>query len=143
MTIGYSGRFGKMQRFIATLAVVTATLLGHRWRAIMQSAGHPLPQERPSMGETTTLSIEVSTTTAERLDQLARTTNRSTAKLAQEALDQFLEVEASHASAIAEAIAEADAGGPFIAHEDMVTYLEALARGEDPPPPPTFMRTPE
>jgi hypothetical protein len=36
MTIGYSELFGKMQRFIAGLSVVTATLLGHRRRAIMR-----------------------------------------------------------------------------------------------------------
>ena len=94
------------------------------------------------MSETTTISIEVSTATAEQLETLARSTNRSPAALARQALDQFLEVEAWHAAAIDEAIAEADAGGPFIAHEDMVAYLDALARGEDPPAPPTFMRPP-
>lgn len=95
------------------------------------------------MGETTTISIEVSRATAERLETLARTTNRSATALARQALDQFLEVEDWHEQAIEAALAELDAGGPFIAHEDMVDYLDALARGDDPPPPPTFMRKPE
>ena len=95
------------------------------------------------MAETTTITIEVPKATAEALAELARSSNRSTAALAKEALDRFLEVESWHRRAIREAIAEADAGGPFVAHEDMEAYLEALARGEDPPPPPTYMRRPE
>ena len=95
------------------------------------------------MGETRTISIEVSKATAERLETLARTTNRSPTALARQALDQFLEVEDWHEQAIEAALAELDAGGPLIANEDMVDYLDALARGDDPPPPPTFMRKPE
>ena len=94
------------------------------------------------MSETTTIGIEVSTATAERLGEIARTTEQTTADLARQALDQFLDYEAGKHWAIAEALAEGDAGGPFIAHEDMMVYLDALARGEDPPEPATFIRPP-
>jgi predicted transcriptional regulator len=93
------------------------------------------------MGETTTLKIELSTATAERLDQLARSTNRSTTALAEQALERFLDVEAWQAAAIDEAIAEADAGGPFLAHEDMVRWLESWGSDNElPPPEPTVQR---
>ncbi len=89
-----------------------------------------------------TATIQVMKATAERLEKLARSTDRDAVALAEAALERFLEVEEWQMRAIDEAIAEADAGGPFIAHEDMVTYLDALARGEDPPAPPTFTRKP-
>ena len=93
------------------------------------------------MSETTTISIEVPTATAEQLDALARSTNRSPAALARQALDQFLEVEAWHEQAIEEAIAEVDAGGPLIAHEDMVRWLQSWGtENELPPPEPTIRR---
>lgn len=92
------------------------------------------------MGETRTIAIEVPAAVAEELAEIARTTEQTTADLARQALDQFLEYEAWKRQAVAEALAEVDAGGPLIAHEDMIVYLDALARGEDPPAPPTFMR---
>lgn len=92
------------------------------------------------MAETTTIEIEVPTAMAERLAELARASERTTAEVARQALDQLLEVDAWHQKAIAEAIAELDAGGPVIAHEDMMAYLDALSRGEkDPPKPPTVV----
>lgn len=92
------------------------------------------------MNETTTISIEVSTATAEQLDALARSTNRSPAALAQEALNQFLEVEARHKKAIEEALAEADAGGPLIAHEDMVHWLQSWGTEIELDPPEATIR---
>ena len=95
------------------------------------------------MGETRTIAIEVPAAVAEDLAEIARTTEQTTADLARQALDQFLEYEAWKRHAIAEAVAEADAGGPFVGHDDMIAYLDALARGEEnPPEPPTFMLPP-
>jgi predicted transcriptional regulator len=93
------------------------------------------------MSETTTISIEVSTATAERLDEIARTTEQTTADLARQALDQFLDYEAWKHRAIAEALAEVDAGGPLIAHEDMVRWLESWGTDNElDPPEPTIRR---
>ena len=87
------------------------------------------------MGETTTISIEVSSATAERLETLARTTNRSPTALARQALDQFLEVEDWHEQAIEAALAELDAGGPLIAHEDMERWLASWGTENELDPP--------
>jgi predicted transcriptional regulator len=93
------------------------------------------------MAETTTITIEVPKATAEELAELARSSNRSAAALAQEALDRFLEVESWHRRAIREAIAEADAGGPFVAHEDMERWLDSWgSENELDPPEPTVRR---
>ena len=94
------------------------------------------PLDGPCMSETTTIGIEVPTATAEQLDALARSTNRSPAALARQTLDQFLEVEAWHAAAID----GADAGGPFVAHEDMVRWLESWGTENELPPPGSTIR---
>jgi len=87
------------------------------------------------MDETTTISIEVSRATAERLEALASSTNRSATALARQALDQFLEVEDWHEKAIEAALAELDAGGPLIAHEDMERWLASWGTENELDPP--------
>ena len=88
-----------------------------------------------------TATIQVMKATAERLEKLARSTDRDAVALAEAALERFLEVEEWQMRAIDEAIAEADAGGPFIAHEDMVRWLESWGtENELPPPEPTIRR---
>ncbi len=88
-----------------------------------------------------TATIQVMKATAERLEKLARSTDRDAVALAEVALERFLEVEEWQMRAIDEAIAEADAGGPFIAHEDMVRWLESWGtENELPPPEPTIRR---
>lgn len=93
------------------------------------------------MGETRTIAIEVSEATAERLDEIARTTEQTTADLARQALDQFLDYEAWKRQAIAEALAEVEAGGPLIAHEDMERWLASWGSDSElDPPEPTIRR---
>lgn len=86
------------------------------------------------MGETT-ISLELSRKAADRLDDLARTTNRSPAELAAEAIDAYLDVNAWQVAAIAAAVAEADAGGPFVAHEDMDRWLASWGTDDELDPP--------
>jgi len=96
---------------------------------------------RFGMVETRTIEIEVTKATAERLDELARATERTAQEIAREAIDHLLEVEAWQQKAIGEAIAEADAGGPSIAHEDMDRWLASWgAENELEPPEPTVHR---
>ncbi len=90
------------------------------------------------MGETRTIAIEVSEATAERLDEIARTTEQTTADLARQVLDQFLNHETWKRQAIAEALAEVEAGGPLIAHEDMMRWLASW--GTDNELDPTIRR---
>jgi predicted transcriptional regulator len=93
------------------------------------------------MGETRTIAIEVPAAVAEDLAEIARTTEQTTADLARQALDQFLEYEAWKREAVAEATAEVDAGGPLIAHEDMERWLASWGTDDElDPPEPTIRR---
>ena len=90
------------------------------------------------MSKSATLSVRLAQDTKDRLTALARTTRRSANHLAAEAIGEYLAANAWQVEETRKAVAKADAGGPFVRHEDALGYLDALARGEEPPPPPTF-----
>lgn len=61
----------------------------------------------------------------QRLDAVAAATRRSRDDLATQAIERFLEDHERFVRSVEEAIAQADAGGPFIAHEDVVAEANA------------------
>ena len=77
------------------------------------------------MAETTTLSVRISAETKERLARLAKSTKRSQAFLAAEAIDAYVDLNEWQVAGIDEAVKQADAGGPFVGHEDMTAWLES------------------
>ena len=87
------------------------------------------------MVETVTLTVRLTRETKDRLDALALSTRRSKAFLAAEAIDAYVAANAWQVEAIGAAVAEADAGGAFFEHEDVMDYLERRARGERPQRP--------
>ena len=90
------------------------------------------------MGKTAILTVRLAQDAKDRLAALAQSTRRSTNFLAAEAIGEYLAANAWQIEETGKAVAKADAGGPFVRHEDAARYLEALARGEDPVPAPTF-----
>lgn len=92
------------------------------------------------MTKSTTLSVRLSPEVKDKLEALARDTNRSKSFLAAEAIDSYVESNAWQVEGIREALRKADAGGPFAAHEEVEHYMERLARGEKPKRPKTFTR---
>lgn len=91
-----------------------------------------------AMVETVTFNLQVSKAAHDRLKTLAQTVGRSTEALATLAIESYLDLDTWQVEAIREAVEKADAGGPFIHHEDAVAYFEALGRGDEPSPPPSF-----
>jgi RHH-type rel operon transcriptional repressor/antitoxin RelB len=87
------------------------------------------------MAATTTLTVRLSPETKDKLDALAQSTRRSKAFLAAEAIDDYVAANAWQVEAIGEALAAADAGGPFHAHDEVMGYLERRGRGERPKRP--------
>ncbi len=87
------------------------------------------------MAETTTLTVRLTREARDKLDALAESTRRSRAFLAAEAINDYVAANTWQIEAIGEAVAEADAGGPFYAHEETMDYLERRARGEHPERP--------
>ncbi len=87
------------------------------------------------MAETVTFSVRLPKTEKERLEALARNMGRSANYVATAAIAAYVDANAWQVEAIREAVAKADAGGPFYAHEDVMDYLERRARGEKPERP--------
>jgi RHH-type rel operon transcriptional repressor/antitoxin RelB len=87
------------------------------------------------MAETITLTVRLTRETKDRLDALALSTRRSKAFLAAAAIDAYVAANAWQVEAMGAAVAEADAGGAFFEHEDVMDHLERRARGERPQRP--------
>jgi predicted transcriptional regulator len=73
----------------------------------------------------TVLSVRISEALKEQLDSLARSTKRSRAYLAAEALDDYLGKNAWRAKELHASLAEADKG-VFISHEAMLAWADSL-----------------
>ena len=90
------------------------------------------------MGKSAVLSVRLSQEAKDKLAALARSTRRSANFIAVEAITEYVAVNVWQVEETRKAALKADAGGPFVRHEDAVSYLDALARGENPAPPPTY-----
>ena len=90
------------------------------------------------MGKTAILTVRLSQAAKDELAALARSTRRSANFVAAEAIAAYVAANSWQVEETRKAVEKADAGGPFVRHEDATGYLEALARGEEPAPPPTF-----
>ncbi len=87
------------------------------------------------------LSVRIRGNLKESLEALSRSTKRSRAYLATEALADYVKKNAWKASELHAAIKEADKG-VFISHERMVEWVNARARGKNaqPPKPDIFLK---
>ena len=83
----------------------------------------------------TTLTVQVSEAALARLKDLAARRELSPADLVGEALDAYLDLQDWQVAAIEEAVKEADAGGPFIDHEEVVAWARSLGTENQLPRP--------
>lgn len=90
------------------------------------------------MADSTTLTVRLSSELKDKLERLAASTRRSKSYLAAEAISEYVGVNAWQIEEIGKAVEKADAGGPFVANDEAVRYLDALARGKNPRPPRSF-----
>jgi predicted transcriptional regulator len=82
----------------------------------------------------TVLSVRVPEALKEQLDYLSRSTKRSKAYLAVEALDDYVRKNAWRAKELHAALVEADKGA-FISHEAMLAWVESLGSDKELAPP--------
>jgi predicted transcriptional regulator len=73
--------------------------------------------------------------TKEALDRLAASTGRSRSCLVAEAIETYVALDRWQVEGIGRALAEADAGGPSVAHEDVARWLDSWGDEEELPPP--------
>jgi predicted transcriptional regulator len=89
-------------------------------------------QDMPS---TVTFSVRLPTTRREQLEALAKSTGRSANHLANEAIASYVDANAWQVEEIRKAVAKADAGGPFVPHEQVAPWLESWGTDDELPPP--------
>lgn len=90
----------------------------------------------------TVLSIRVPEELKEQLEYLSRSTKRSKAYLATEALGDYVKKNAWRAKELHEAIQEADKG-MFVSHEAMVAWADSLGADKEVAPPRPDFRQPK
>ncbi len=79
------------------------------------------------MSQTTTLTVRLPAQVKARLEQLARSTDRSKAYLASRAIEEYLDVQEWQVKTIEDAIREADSpAAVFHEHEEVQTRLKKL-----------------
>jgi predicted transcriptional regulator len=94
-------------------------------------------QDMPS---TVTFSVRLPTTRKEQLEALAKSTGRSANHLANEAIASYVDANAWQVEEIRKAVAKADAGGPFVPHEQVASWLESWGTDDELPPPEATVR---
>lgn len=87
------------------------------------------------MTNSTTVTVRVNADLKRKLESLARSTKRSKSYLAAKALEAYVQNNAWQVDLINQRVKEADAGGPFVEHERVSKWLEALAAGRQAPRP--------
>jgi RHH-type transcriptional regulator, rel operon repressor / antitoxin RelB len=82
----------------------------------------------------TVLSIRIPDALKQQLDYLSRSTKRSKAFLAAEALEDYVKKNAWKARELHEALAQADKGA-FISHDAMAAWVDSIGSENELPPP--------
>ena len=84
---------------------------------------------------TTLLDVPLSEETRERLKEIAARARRTEAEIAATLIEGALAADQLEVQIIRERLAQADAGGPFARHEDVLAWLKALSEGKKIPAP--------
>jgi predicted transcriptional regulator len=92
-----------------------------------------------SMAETVTFSVRMPKASKERLEALAKSMGRSTNYVASEAIASYVEANAWQVDEIRKAVEKADAGGPFVPHEEVAAWLKSWGTDDELPPPPATL----
>jgi RHH-type transcriptional regulator, rel operon repressor / antitoxin RelB len=87
------------------------------------------------MSASATLTVRIEPSLKDRLDQIAKSTNRSKSFLAEEAIRHFVDANAWQIEAIEEAVKRADQGGPFVSHTDVASWIDSWGTKNEKPRP--------
>jgi predicted transcriptional regulator len=81
------------------------------------------------------LSLRIDRKLSNKLEKEARQAKRSKSYMAVTAIEKFLEIQAFEIEKTKRALARAKAGGPFVAHEDVVRWIESWGTPNELPRP--------
>jgi RHH-type transcriptional regulator, rel operon repressor / antitoxin RelB len=108
------------------------------WRgnpSVLQCVHMLHTQHEEPMSDKTHVSARIGKETLEELNRLAKVTKRSKNFLVAEAIKGLLSENAWQIEETRKAVAKADAGGPFVKHEDMTAWLHSWGSDKEQPPP--------
>jgi predicted transcriptional regulator len=88
---------------------------------------------------TSVLDVPLSDETRERLKEIATRSRRTEAEIAATLIEGALAADELELRIIRDRLAQADAGGPFARHEDVLGWLKALSEGRNVPVPKATM----
>ena len=83
----------------------------------------------------TALEVPLPEETRERLKEIAARSRRSEAEIAATLIEGALAADQLEVEIMRKRLAQADAGGPFVRHDDVLAWLKALSDGQQVPPP--------
>jgi predicted transcriptional regulator len=89
---------------------------------------------------TSTVEVPVSDETRDRLQELAKRNQTSVGQLAAMLIEGALAADELEDEILRRRLAQADAGGPFARHDDVLAWLKALAEGRPTSPPQATIR---
>ncbi|MBV9861173.1 MAG: CopG family ribbon-helix-helix protein [Alphaproteobacteria bacterium] len=87
------------------------------------------------MAKTTTMTVRLKPEISDRLEALARDTNRTKSYLASEAIEAYVNLNAWQVAHIKEALAEEERGGPGVPHEEVVRWMDSWGTDNELAPP--------
>ena len=87
------------------------------------------------MEKSSALTVRLKPEVRQRLDAIARDTKRSAAQLATEAIETYVDLNAWQVAHIQAALAEDEAGGAVIPHEEVVQWMQSWGTDQELPRP--------
>jgi predicted transcriptional regulator len=87
------------------------------------------------MAKSVAMTVRLKPDVRERLDALARDTKRSTSNLASEAIESFVKLNGWQVAHIKAALAEDEAGGPAVPHEEVIQWIQSWGTDRELPRP--------
>jgi predicted transcriptional regulator len=83
----------------------------------------------------TTVEVPLSDEARERLKEIAARTRRTEQETAATLIEGALAADEVEVEILRRRLSQADAGGPFARHEDVLAWLQTLSEGKKGPPP--------
>jgi predicted transcriptional regulator len=87
------------------------------------------------MAKNEVVTVRLKPDVREKLDALARDTNRSASHLASEAIEAYVNLHAWQVEHIKAALTEDEAGGPAVPHEEVVQWVQSWGKDRELPRP--------
>ena len=87
------------------------------------------------MTKDVTLSLRIDRKLSDKLERHAKLAKRSKSAFAAMAIENFFEIDAMEVEKTKRALAQAKAGGPFVAHEDVMRWMESWGTESELPRP--------